>query len=87
MVSLPWEKKCLKMRSLLKTSKVMSKSSPVFGDVNNEVHHLLDRDDLVPVGVCQPHHLPGHAPGAQFNQKSLSLKKSLNFDLRFTIRS
>lgn len=84
MVSLPWEK-CLKMRSLLKTSKVMSKSSPVFGDVNNEVHHLLDRDDLVPVGVCQPHHLPGHAPGAQFNQKSLSLKKSLNFDLRFTI--
>ena len=75
------------MRSLLKTSNVMSKSSLVFGDVNNEVHHLLDRDDPVPVGVCQPHHLSGHAPGAQFNHKSLSLKKSLNFDLRFTIRS
>ena len=31
-------------------------------DVNDEVHHLLDGDDLVAVRVGQSHHLPGHAP-------------------------
>ena len=32
-------------------------------DVDDEVHQLLDGDGLVPVGVCQPHHLPGDALG------------------------
>ena len=31
----------------------------VLGDVNDEVHHLLDGDDLVPVCVGEPHHFPG----------------------------
>ena len=32
-------------------------------DVDDEVHQLLDGDCLVPVGVRQPHHLPGDALG------------------------